>query len=135
MNVAVDTARADALVLFGATGDLSKRKLFPAIYNMQKHGRLDVPIVGVARDNWTDEAFCQHAIDAMNTFVTNPDPVIVHHASRGLDLVTGDYADISTFRSLKDALDRLGSKNAVFDMALPPPAFELVVQSHAAGGL
>ena len=127
--------RADALVLFGATGDLSKRKLFPAIYNMVKHGRLDVPIIGVARDNWTDETFCQHATDAMNANVANPDPVIVSQAAKGLDLVAGDYANIDTFRQLKDALDKLGSQNAVFYLAIPPSAFEVVIQSLATVGL
>lgn len=127
--------RADALVLFGATGDLSKRKLFPAIYNLQKHGRLGVPIVGVARDNWTDEAFCQHAADSIKTFVTNPDPVVAEQAIKGLDLVTGDYSNIDTFRQLRDTLDKLGSTNAVFYLAIPPSAFEQVIESLAALGL
>jgi glucose-6-phosphate 1-dehydrogenase len=133
--VSAPNTRADALVLFGATGDLSKRKLFPAIYNMVKHGRLDVPIIGVARDNWTDEAFCQHAIDAMTTNVADADPVIVQQAAKGLDLVAGDYSDIATFRSLKDALDRLGSTNAVFYLAIPPAAFNVVIQSLSTVGL
>ena len=51
---------ADALVLFGATGDLAKRKLFPALYHLERHGTLKVPVIGVARSDWTDEAFCQN---------------------------------------------------------------------------
>ena len=109
--------RADALVLFGATGDLAKRKIFPAIYNMVKHGRLGVPIVGVARDTWTDEAFRKHAVDSMREFVPAPDEVVVQQACRTLDLVTGDYADMGTFRTLRDTLDALGSTNAVFYLA------------------
>ena len=127
--------RADALVLFGATGDLSKRKLFPAIYNLVKHGRLGVPIIGVARDDWTDEAFRAHAAESIQTFVTDPDPVTADQAVKGLDLVTGDYANIGTFRQLKDALDRLGSTNAVFYLAIPPAAFELVIESLTTLGL
>ena len=55
----------DALVLFGATGDLSKRKLFPALYHLERHGRLGVPVIGVARSDWTDEGFRQHAHDSV----------------------------------------------------------------------
>jgi glucose-6-phosphate 1-dehydrogenase len=131
----VNGERADALVLFGATGDLSKRKLFPAIYNLARHGRLAAPIIGVARDSWTDEAFRQHARDAITTFVTDPDPLVVDQACRTLDLVTGDYASMDTFRSLRDTLDKLGSTNAVFYLAIPPAAFELVVTSLATQGL
>ena len=57
--------RADALVLFGATGDLAKRKLFPALYHLERHGDLDVPVIGVARSDWTDEAFCENAHDSI----------------------------------------------------------------------
>ncbi len=127
--------RADALVLFGATGDLAKRKLFPALYNMTKHGHLGIPVIGVARDTWTDEAFCQHAQGSMTTNVPNADPVIVTQATKGLDLVTGDYSSIDTFRALKDTLDRLGSTNAVFYLAIPPSAFPLVIQSLTTLGL
>ena len=135
MSAAVNPNRADALVLFGATGDLAKRKLFPALYNMARHGHLGVPVIGVARDTWTDEAFCRHAAESMETNIHNADPVIVSQATKGLDLVTGDYSNIDTFRSLKDTLDRLGSKNAVFYLAIPPAAFELIIHSLAAMGL
>ena len=54
---------ADALVLFGATGDLAKRKLFPALYHLERHGKLDIPVIGVARSDWTDEAFRENARD------------------------------------------------------------------------
>ncbi len=131
----MSASRADALVLFGATGDLSKRKLFPALYNLVHHGRLGVPVIGVARDNWTDEAFCEHARAAMTESVKDADPVVVDTAVKGLDLVAGDYSNIDTFQQLKDTLDRLDSQNAVFYMAIPPSMFELVVQSLAKLGL
>ena len=56
---------ADALVLFGATGDLSRRKLFLSLYNLERHGTLHVPVIGVARSDWSDEGFRQHAHDAI----------------------------------------------------------------------
>ena len=64
----IDTGRmqtnqpdADALVLFGATGDLAVRKLFPALYRLERSGVLKVPVIGVARSDWTDDGFRQHA--------------------------------------------------------------------------
>jgi glucose-6-phosphate 1-dehydrogenase len=135
MATPLNSQRADALVLFGATGDLAKRKLFPAIYSLAKHGRLGIPVVGVARDSWTDESFRQHAVESINTAVTNADPVIVSQATKDLDLIAGDYSNIDTFRSLKDTLDRLGSRSAVFYLAIPPSLFELVTKSLATLGL
>ena len=57
--------RADALVLFGATGDLAKRKLFPALYHLERRGELDVPVIGVARSDWTDDDFREHARESI----------------------------------------------------------------------
>jgi glucose-6-phosphate 1-dehydrogenase len=126
---------ADALVLFGATGDLAKRKLFPALYQLQRRERLGVAVIGVARDSWTDESFQQHARDAIHEFVKDVDDAIVDAAAARLDLVTGNYEDIATFEMLRDTLDRLGSQHAVFYLAIPPAAFPLVVNSLKAVGL
>ena len=65
-------ATADALVLFGATGDLAKRKLFPALYHMERRGELEVPVIGVARSDWTDDVFREHAGEAIREFVDEP---------------------------------------------------------------
>ena len=64
---------ADALVLFGATGDLAKKKLFPALYHLEQREVLKVPVIGVARSDWTDKAFREHAHDAIIGSI--PDPV------------------------------------------------------------
>ena len=56
---------ADALVLFGATGDLAKRKLFPSLYSMEANRVLRVPVVGVARSDWTDDSFRDHARESV----------------------------------------------------------------------
>jgi glucose-6-phosphate 1-dehydrogenase len=130
-----DLRRADALVLFGATGDLSKRKLFPALYHLLRHGHLGLPIIGVARDSWSDERFRTHARSSINEFVDNPDQVVASQLVRHLDLVVGNYEDIETFSVLRDTLDRLGSTHAVFYLAIPPAAFPTVVRSLAALGL
>ena len=77
----VDTAQintnqptADALVLFGATGDLAKRKLFPSLYRLEASGSLNVPVIGVARSNWSDSDFRSHARDSIEQHIDNPVP-------------------------------------------------------------
>jgi glucose-6-phosphate 1-dehydrogenase len=126
---------ADVLVLFGATGDLSKRKLFPSLYNRERDGRLHVPVVGVARSDWSDEGFRQHAHDAV--LASRPDAMaaVIDSLCRRLDLVAGDYADITTFQTLAETLDRHHSRHAVFYLAIPPSAFPLVIESLEAVGL
>jgi glucose-6-phosphate 1-dehydrogenase len=126
---------ADALVLFGATGDLAKRKLFPALYRLVEQGVLKVPIIGVARSDWTDEAFCQNAHDAVLEAIPDADQSILEKLMKQLDLIQGDYADTATWESLRDTLDKHGSKCAVFYMAIPPSMFPTVAQSLASVGL
>ena len=126
---------ADVLVLFGATGDLSKKKLFPSLYNMERHGRLKVPVIGVARSSWTDDGFRQHAHDAILAAAPGAMAATIDSLCARLDLVAGDYADISTFQTLAAKLDRHHSENAVFYLAIPPSAFPLVIESLEAVGL
>ncbi len=115
--------RADALVLFGATGDLAKRKLFPALYGLERHGELDLPVIGVARSDWTDDAFCKNAHDAIIAAEPHAESAVMDSLLQRLDLIQGDYADQATWESLRDTLDRHGSKHAVFYMAIPPSMF------------
>ena len=64
--------RSDALVLFGATGDLARKKLFPAIYHLFGHGKIDVPVIGVARSEWDVPTLRDYAAEAVRG--TSPDP-------------------------------------------------------------
>mgnify|MGYP000591348088 CR=1 FL=1 len=123
--------RADALVLFGATGDLSKRKLFPALYRMQEHGSLNVPVIGVARSDWSDEAFRQHAHDSILASIPDAKATVIEAVMARLDLIQGDYADPATWAGLRDTLDRHRSEHAVYYMAIPPTMFPTVAQSLA----
>jgi glucose-6-phosphate 1-dehydrogenase len=126
---------ADALVLFGATGDLAKRKLFPALYHMEQHGILKIPVIGVARSDWTDAAFCEHAHDSILAAIPDAAASAIEPLMNRLDLIQGDYSDPETWNSLRDTLDRHGSKHAVFYMAIPPSMFPTVAQSLASVGL
>jgi glucose-6-phosphate 1-dehydrogenase len=122
---------ADALVLFGATGDLSKRKLFPALYFMEEHGTLDVPVIGVARSDWNDDAFRQHAHDSILAAVPEAKATTIESLLGRLDLIQGDYADPATWNGLRDTLEKCHSQQAVFYMAIPPTMFPTVAQGLA----
>ena len=136
MNLyATDQPEADALVLFGATGDLAKRKLFPALYHLEENGQLQVPVIGVARSDWTDEAFCERAKESIVAAEPHADAAVVDPLMRRLDLIQGDYADQSTWEELRDTLDRHGSKQAVYYMAIPPSMFPEVARRLASVGL
>ncbi|MEX0847953.1 MAG: glucose-6-phosphate dehydrogenase [Ilumatobacteraceae bacterium] len=126
---------ADALVLFGATGDLAQKKLFPALYHLEQRGILKVPVIGVARSEWTDQAFCQHAHDAILRTIPDAHASVVEPLMERLDLIQGDYADPATWESLRDTLDRHHSHNAVFYLAIPPSMFPMVAEQLASVGL
>jgi glucose-6-phosphate 1-dehydrogenase len=130
-----DQQGADALVLFGATGDLAKRKLFPALYHLTQRGQLELPVIGVARSDWDDQAFRDHARTAMEKFVTKPDPAVMDALCQRLLLVTGDYENLETFSGLARRLSDARSGNAVFYLAIPPTLFPTVVESLASVGL
>ena len=126
---------ADALVLFGATGDLAKRKLFPALYELEEDGKLEVPVIGVARSEWTDDDFRTACAESIATHVKNADSELVERLLSRMDLVQGDYADAATWETLRETLDRGGSKFAVFYMAIPPTMFPMVAEKLASVGL
>ena len=126
---------ADALVLFGATGDLSKKKLMPALYELEKRGRLTMPVIGVARSDWTDAAFRDHAEESILAVDPKADTEVIAALQKRLDLVQGDYADTKTWTTLAKKLDRCHSQNAVFYMAIPPTIFPKVAESLASVGL
>ena len=130
-QIETDQPDADALVLFGATGDLAKRKLFPSLYRLERSGTLTVPVVGVARSDWSDDDFREHARASIAEHVEGADDAVVDSLCRRLDLIQGDYADESTWSELRSTLDRHGSDHAVFYMAIPPSMFPTVAQELA----
>jgi len=123
--------RADALVLFGATGDLAKRKLFPALYHLEADGILDVPVIGVARSDWTDDSFRERARESIIAAEPDADVAAIDSLCGRLDLIQGDYASQATWDGLRATLDQSGSCNAVYYMAIPPSMFPEVAQRLA----
>ena len=65
---------ADALVIFGATGDLARKKLFPALYRLVERDALDIPVIGVARRSWQDAELRAYAREAVGSRIDDPDP-------------------------------------------------------------
>jgi glucose-6-phosphate 1-dehydrogenase len=122
----MNPSHSDALVLFGASGDLAHKKIFPALYAMFRNGRLNVPVVGVARSRWSIDDFKAHVIDAIGP----SDRVDRQTAKRFTDLlkyVEGDYNNIETFKTMRTVLG--SSKRPLFYLAIPPSMFPAVVES------
>src|ERR1700716_4038459 len=89
---------SDALVFFGATGDLAYKKIFPALQAMAKHGHLDVPVIGVSRAGWDLEPFRARARDSIEKH-GGVDPVAFDKLSRLFRYVDGDYNNFATFQA------------------------------------
>lgn len=100
---------ADALVLFGATGDLARKKVFPALYQLSLTGDLDVPVVGVAGSAWGDDGLRKHARAAVEAVTGTIDEAAYARLASKLTLVSGDYRDDRTFAKLAV---RLGEKTS-----------------------
>jgi glucose-6-phosphate 1-dehydrogenase len=127
-----DHTAADALVLFGASGDLAHKKIFPALYNLVRRGRLTVPVVGVGRTEWSTEELVAHAEDGVKTHGKGFDPDTFAQLAKLITYIQGDYADPDTFVKLHTALE--GPRNPVYYLAVPPSMFAKVVQGLQASG-
>ncbi len=127
------TAPADALVLFGVTGDLARKKIFPALYAMAKRGALNVPVVGVASSPWNLAQLHERASDAVRESGGIDDRPALEHLLSLLGYVSGDYHHPGTFETLKKALG--GVRRPVHYLAIPPALFETIVTGLDAAGL
>jgi glucose-6-phosphate 1-dehydrogenase len=128
----VDKA-ADVLAIFGISGDLAKKMTFRALYRMQCAGMLDCPIVGVALDDWDDEALRKHAREAVEATVEKCDMGSLEKMLARLTYVQGDYGDDATFERVKKALG--DAKQPVFYLEIPPSLFATVVKGLGKAGL
>jgi glucose-6-phosphate 1-dehydrogenase len=123
----------DVLVLFGATGDLARKKLHPALYRLAGHGRLSVPIIGVARSDWSDDQLRTYASDAVRAkFGAVPNPDLEAFAGR-LSYVSGDYGDPATYERLRQQLGE--ARRPMFYLAIPPSMFDRVMSGLMGAGL
>jgi len=125
--------RSDALVLFGVTGDLAHKMIFPALYAMAKRGALKVPIVGVASSPWSLARLRRHATEGIREAGRIDDRGALRHLLSLLRFVSGNYNDPATFLALKRALGDV--RRPAHYLAIPPALFETVIKGLGAAGL
>jgi len=115
---------SDALVLFGATGDLAHRKIYPALQALTAQGRLDVPVIGVARSDWSLDQLRDRVRDSLRQHGKAGERA-GDELCRRLRYVDGDYGDPATFGRLQEALG--AARRPLHYLAIPPSAFPTVV--------
>jgi glucose-6-phosphate 1-dehydrogenase len=131
---AAGPAPSDALVIFGVSGDLAHKMIFPALYAMAKRGMLDVPLVGIARSQWSDEQLRKHVTDSIKQDVGSvDDPKALQHLLSLLRYVAGDYNEPETFKMLKQALG--DARRPAYYLAIPPALFATVIKGLGTAGL
>ena len=127
----MQTENCDVLVFFGATGDLAHKKIFPALQAMIKRGHLDVPVIGVAKANWTLDQLKARAKDSLEKH-GGLDPAAFEKLSGLLRYIDGDYADKSTFQFLRKAMGN--AEHPAHYLAIPPVLFGPVVEQLVNSG-
>ena len=126
-------SRSDALAVFGVTGALAHKMIFPALYSMVKRGSLDVPVIGVALPKWSVARLHKRVTDSIERSGGIDDPRALHHLLSLLQYVSGDYQDPKTFAAIKSALGT--ARRPAYYLAIPPSLFETVIKGLGAADL
>jgi glucose-6-phosphate 1-dehydrogenase len=124
-------AKSDALVFFGATGDLAHKKIFPALQALASRGHLDIPVIGIAKAGWTLDQLKARARDSVERY-GGLDPDAFARLIRCLRYIDGDYADPGTFKRLRQELG--DARHPTHYLAIPPSLFETVVDQLGKSG-
>jgi glucose-6-phosphate 1-dehydrogenase len=124
-------ARSDALVFFGATGDLAYKKIFPALQSMARRGKLDFPVIGVAKSGWNRDQLIDRAKKSVTAYGGLHEEAFKTLADRLL-YVDGDYGDIGTFNQLKKQLG--STQRPTHYLAIPPSMFATVSEKLRQSG-
>lgn len=127
------TAHSDALVLFGVTGDLAHKMIFPALYAMVKRNALDVPVIGVALPKWSLEKLRDRVGDSLTHSVGITDRSAVGRLMSLFSYVSGDYNNPDTFTAINKAL--AGAQRPAYYLAIPPSLFETVIKGLGVANL
>ena len=126
------TEHADALVLFGATGDLAHRKIFPAVQTLFERG-VDLPVIGISRAGMNRESFVERVADGLTRFGDPKDSAAKRGLFENIRYVDGDYRDAATFERVKQALGT--SRHPLYYLAIPPSLFEAVILALKTAGI
>ena len=124
-------SQSDAFVFFGATGDLAYKKIFPALQAMIRHGELDMPIIGIAREGWSLDKLRKRARDSLQEN-GGVDAAAFARLAAQLHFVEGNYAEPATYERLRQTLG--DAERPVHYLAIPPSMFGPVVQGLANAG-
>ena len=127
----MSSKQPDALVFYGATGDLAFKKIFPALQAMVRRGHLDVPVVGVARSSWTIDQFRQRVRDSLEQH-GRIDPLAFERLSRLLRYVSVDYTDPAACSAIHNELK--GARRPAIYLAVPPHLFAPAIEQLAKSG-
>ncbi len=126
------STQADALVVFGITGDLAKKMTYDALYDLERREMLDVPVIGVAIDEISVDDLRARARESVEAAEESVDDAVFDRLAKRLSYIQGDYKDPKTFEEVKKALG--DAKHPVFYLEIPPSLFAMVVQGlHDAG--
>ena len=128
----MEQKQSDVLVLFGATGDLAYKKIFPALQAMVQSGRLEVPVIGVARESWTVEQLRARARDSIEQYGGGLDERAFSKLAGLLRYVPGDYRRPEVYADLHKALS--DATMPVHYLAIPPSLFPTVVEGLGHSG-
>jgi len=126
-------SQSDALVLFGVTGDLAHKMIFPALYAMVKRGVLTVPVIGVAFPKWSADRLHRRVTDSIERAGGVDDKRALQRLLSLLKYVSGDYKDPATFAAIKGALGK--ARRPAYYLAIPPSLFETVIRGLGAANL
>jgi glucose-6-phosphate 1-dehydrogenase len=126
-------SQSDALVIFGVTGDLAHKKIFPALYSMVKRDTLKVPVIGVAFPKWSLARLHRRVTDSIKRAGGIDNKRALQHLLSLLKYVSGDYKDPSTFTAIKEALGK--ARRPAHYLAIPPSLFETVIRGLGAAKL
>jgi glucose-6-phosphate 1-dehydrogenase len=126
-------SHSDALVIFGVTGDLAHKMIFPALYAMVKKGALKVPVIGVAFPKWSMERLHKRVTDSIERSGGIDNKRALQHLLSLLKYVSGDYKDPGTFTAIKKVLGK--ARRPAHYLAIPPSLFETVIKGLAAAKL
>ncbi len=124
--------KVDALVIFGATGDLAKIETFPALVGLVERGVLDVPVVGVAKSGWGLEQFRDYATASLRLNHMDPNSAAAQKMLGLLRYVDGDLGDDATYKAMSEAIG--AGSQVLFYLEVPPPLFGRIAQGIATAG-
>ena len=128
MSDANGRPHADALVFFGATGDLAYKKIFPALQAIARRGKLEFPVIGMGRSGWNLGQLIEHARASIAEHGGGVDPAAFEALASRLRYIDGDYRDPATMQALRDVLQKEKAQRPAFYLAIPPSVFQVVIE-------